>query len=748
MTQSDWALEILDAAPDADMLVSLAVGDFDGDDHREVVTGGETGIVWYRPATYEQGVVDADARTMVGIEAEDVDGDGRDEVVASVYDDDAEGWRLEWFDPTDGLDGEWTRHVVDPQCKGGPHDICYADLDGDGEDELVVNAAFTETPGVFAYDRPADPTEEWERHPISTERFAEGLAVGDVDGDGEIEVVNGPDLFHRPADGAWSREWRAETVADSMRAFCRADFVDVTGDGTFDLVVSESEYPDSRLVWYENRGDAWVPHELVHGMYDLHSLTAWREGDTVRVFAAEMAEGGWGGHYRWKAEQFVFETTDGGDTWTRDLLARGAGTHEAAAADVDGDGVREYVGKEANHPVVHWVRRASDRSAVAEFEHRLIDRDKTYASTDVLAADVDGDGRPDVVTGKWWYRAPDWQRFEIPGLTQVHAAADLDGDGETELVGTTSGTSADPALSADLVLVDPVDPVAGEWTVHDVGEGSGDWIQGSALVPLDAEDPLSVVATYYGEDAPPAELFRIPDDPTDDWDRRTLGDVPSGQDLVTADFTGSGTTDVLVGGSLVENLGRGEFETHRVLPEGFEPASLAVGDLTGDGRPTVVAGEALEEFAGESLVRSNRAGFDPDDSRLQGPRDSLADLPLGHVAWFEHPGDPRDPWEKRVVDQIRHPRSVGVGDLDGDGIAEIVAGEHDPSWRYRSQSRLFAYERADDAGRAWRRHLLEDRFEHNAGAQVAALADDRPAVLSHGWSDSKYVHLVAPPREN
>lgn len=94
-----------------------------------------------------------------------------------------------------------------------------------------------------------------------------------------------------------------------------------------------------------------------------------------------------------------------------------------------------------------------------------------------------------------------------------------------------------------------------------------------------------------------------------------------------------------------------------------------------------------------------------------------------------------------VIDTVRRPRSVDVADLDGDGVPEVVAGEHDPSWRYRSRSRLFAYERADTSGRTWTRHLLEDRFEHNAGARVVTVGPDRTAVVSHGWADAKYLHL-------
>ena len=46
-----WERIILDAAPPALNLGSLAVGDVDGDGHQEIVTGGVGALLWYWPAT-------------------------------------------------------------------------------------------------------------------------------------------------------------------------------------------------------------------------------------------------------------------------------------------------------------------------------------------------------------------------------------------------------------------------------------------------------------------------------------------------------------------------------------------------------------------------------------------------------------------------------------------------------------------------------------------------------------------------
>ncbi len=57
---------------------------------------------------------------------------------------------------------DWTEHILDSETAGHPHDVVFGDVDGDGERELVANAMYCDTPGLFTYKVPrdADPTME------------------------------------------------------------------------------------------------------------------------------------------------------------------------------------------------------------------------------------------------------------------------------------------------------------------------------------------------------------------------------------------------------------------------------------------------------------------------------------------------------------------------------------------------------------------------------------------------------------
>jgi hypothetical protein len=717
-----WHYRILDADPGVQGMGSLTVGDVDGDGHPEMIVGSNGALLWYRPATSEQGLI-VEGVFQVGLVLEDVDGDGRPEIVTSTGGD---GAGIAWLDSEGGIEGPWTRHVIDGQCTGSAHDILFADIDNDGECELVALAAYTPTPGVFLYKRGEDVTAPWSKHAVQQGYFAEGTSVADLDGDGQLEIISGPAWYHAPPDGPFSGPWERSEFALPFREMCRTAPLDVTGSGRPDVVVAESEYRDGRLSWYENRlledpEHPWVEHLLEEGLVFAHSMHAWRKEGRASFFVAEMAEGGWGQPYNLDARLLRFATEDGGVTWNRTIYYRGAGTHEAQPHDVDGDGHWEIAGKEWQHPKVHVFERRTATSPAARFRHRLLDRDKPYTATDILAADVDGDGRDDVVCGAWWYRNPTWKRHDIPGIYQVHAAFDLDGDGCPEFIATKGDDEAESwydGLTGELCWLKPVDAPNGEWKEHPIGSGKGDWPHGTLVAPLLPDGRLALVAGYHsagGGDFP--EIFEVPEDPTaGPWPKRTLAEIAYGEEIVPWDVDEDGKLDLVAGPWWLENVGDGTFTPHRIA-EDFPAARVRVGDVNGDGQPEVIIGE-------ERLDYPNR------------------EVPFSRVAWFQRPPDAREePWPMHVIDRVLCPHSLDVADLDGDGELEVIVGEHYPFRPYRSRSRLFIYKKADPAGRTWYRHLLDGRFEHHDGTKVIQLGPDRLGIMSHGWTDSRYVHL-------
>lgn len=93
----------------------------------------------------------------------------------------------------------WERHVIDEQLRWG-HGVWFADLDGDGADELIIGVRddpnpkagdmFKERRGVRIYRCTDGKGAKWERTILDDGGVAvEDLTAGDLDGDGKIDII-------------------------------------------------------------------------------------------------------------------------------------------------------------------------------------------------------------------------------------------------------------------------------------------------------------------------------------------------------------------------------------------------------------------------------------------------------------------------------------------------------------------------------------------------------------------------------
>ncbi|MFC1504071.1 FG-GAP repeat domain-containing protein [Spirochaetota bacterium] len=722
-----WDYILLDADPPVTEYTGMAVGVVDSNVPPLIIACGRGAIMWYNAKTYERGIIDR-GDYPVALAIEDVDRDGKNEVVAARTDKKGDGkpFEIVWYKPEKDIYGKWIKHVIDPEHgMGGAHDFLFADIDNDGENELIANNPYGHNNGdIWIYKRNKDVQKVWKKHLLYQSKGLqdEGLSFGDLDGDGKLEIVHGPHYFKQPAAGAYSKEWERCHYAHNFREMSRTACIDITGNGRPDIVITESEYPDGRFSWFENRmkepqEDPWAEHRLLSDINYGHSLQAWKDKKDVHVFIAEMVKGGWAGEYNWNARVMKYMTKDRGKTWDVEHIYKGAGTHESVMCDLDDDGELEVAGKEwgkeLHVPKVHIYKKAVKSSLSYSFKHSFIDYEKPCTATDILGADITGSGFDDIVCGRRWYKSPAWEAFDIPGISQVISAYDVDGDGKIELIATKG-----EALSNELYWIKPVDPEAGKWEEHYIGKGQGDWPHGNAIGKLLTGGKTALVTAYHSankgkKDYP--EIFEAPDDPASSpWKKRTLAEIVYGEELVLHDLTGSGYPDIAAGVHILENKGDGAFAKHTIYGEEFKPARVCVHDINGNGCADIIAGE--EELG------------DP--------------MPFSRLVWFENPGDiSKNPWKMHVIDKVRCPHSISVCDIDNDGGAEIICGEHDKNMPKRSRSRLLLYKKADKQARAWYRYVIDDRFEHHDGAKVIRLANGNYGIISHAWGEAGYVHL-------
>jgi hypothetical protein len=81
----------------------------------------------------------------------------------------------------------WKRHVIDDTFHDG-HALACADLDGDGDDEIVAGYRGEGT-SLYVYRAADASAKTWRRQPLDDQMAASGVVVADLDGDGRPDIA-------------------------------------------------------------------------------------------------------------------------------------------------------------------------------------------------------------------------------------------------------------------------------------------------------------------------------------------------------------------------------------------------------------------------------------------------------------------------------------------------------------------------------------------------------------------------------
>jgi len=272
----------------------------------------------------------------------DVDGDGDLDIAAG----------RNWYEAPDWIKHENFRDGAETNGPETDDNSEFAlDVNRDGRTD-IVSSGWMRMKGAFWYENPGKTGVKWKAHRIHAARNMEGLIHGDIDGDGDEDILCN---HWAPVPGqgmTWleaidKEPWLVEHVIGTEGEYHGNGLGDINGDGRIDIVTPTG--------WYE------APPKPAEGKWIFHA-------------------------------DYTFHPVD-------NPQGRTAASHPMLVHDVNGDGLNDLIVGVSHAYGLAWLEQSVDTAGKRTFRQHWIETDFGQFHTMALG-DLNGDGKPDLVTGK------------------------------------------------------------------------------------------------------------------------------------------------------------------------------------------------------------------------------------------------------------------------------------------------------------------------------------------------------------
>ncbi len=328
---------------------------------------------------------------------------------------------------------------------------------------------------------------------------------------------------------------------------------------------------------------------------------------------------------------------------------------------------------------------AANRPADIPFEKITLD---LGANESCAFADMNRDGKLDIVSGENWYEAPSWTRHpfrELPFLNNYvdnfsDLPLDANADGYPDIVGVSW-------FSKSINLWQNPGRTRMAWKPKPVETNFN--VEFAFLVDLNNDGKAEEVLPQFGNKTAPLTWYEFKNG---EAVKHVVSQQSYGHGIGAGDVNGDGKTDILTPQGWFEAPAwkwHADFEGDKPRSFGF----MHVLDIDGDGK--------------NDILTSNAHDYG--------------------IFWLKNLGDGK--WQEIVIDDSwSQAHATTLVDLNGDGKLDVLTGKrymahngHDPGGREPLGVYWYEHRRTDDGSRIeWTRHVVDYSTRAGGGMQIPA----------------------------
>ena len=574
-----------------------------GTDVVSVADGINDAVAWHEnngSEAFTEREIDTNFFSTNAVNAADIDDDGDTDIFAVGND------KVFWYE-NDGASDPSFAPRTELSTPGSAYSIDIADINGDSElDVISGSTGFTNWDISWhkndGASNPSFSRQDIASPPPSDPRGGQSVRATDLDNDGDLDVLTNYSITastNRIAwyehDGSTPPNFTFNEITNSLQGASSPFPAPIDGDSNLDIVAGATE--SGKVVWYAGDGTGgFSPENVVEGpsfasdAADVHAANLDGDDDVDLISASSGNN------------KVAWYENDGSQTFTARPISTSATFADAVhAADIDKDDDVDILA--AADSDIAWYE--NDGAGDPTFSSNSVATSLSLASS-VYTADLDNDNDLDVLSASRGDDKIAWHEndgnadpsFSSNIITssadraQSVYAADVDGDGDTDVLSASEGDNT----------------VA--WHEND---GANDPSFTTRNISTSASSPQSIFAADLDDDGDTDVLAASEGDNTVAWYENDGANDPSftkrdistsassPQSVFATDVDGDGNTDVLAAldsDKIVwyEHDGNADpsFTAQPVSANTLSPTAVDTADIDDDGKPDVLSASSSD----------------------------------------------------------------------------------------------------------------------------------------------------------